>query len=60
MLLFCTHVFYIHTLMCSIATIMRLNKIIHTTIFFVICSAIHSFIQIEITTIIHIVMAKII
>ena len=37
---------------------MRLNNIINTTIFFVICPAIHSFIKIKITTIIHIVMAN--
>ncbi len=37
---------------------MRLHKIIHTTIFIVIFSAIHPFTQIEITTIIHIIMAN--
>jgi hypothetical protein len=56
MLLFCTHVFYIHTLIIIISTNMRQNKIIHTTIFIFIVSAIQSFTRIEITTIIHIVI----
>jgi hypothetical protein len=50
--------FYIHTLICSISTNMRLNKIIHITIFIFILSAYILFNQIELTTIIHIVMVN--
>ena len=58
MLLFCTHVFTCILWSRSISTNMHQNKIIHTTIFIIIFSAIHSFTRIEITTHIHIVMAK--
>ena len=50
--------FCIHTLICSISTNMCLNKIIHITIFFVICSAYIPFNQIKLTTIIHIVLVN--
>jgi len=48
----------IHILICSISTNMRSHKIIHTTFFIVIVSAIQSFTQIDITTYIYTVMAK--